>query len=62
MFRIKQRPCSQSCILQKLAKNEQVAWSHLFKGFEFPPATIQKKIAAAAEKAEIELSISDGDE
>ncbi len=42
----------------KLAKDEQVVWIHMVKGFEFPPKTIQKEIATAAKEAEIKLAIA----
>ena len=46
----------------KLAKNKYVSWSNRgLKGFEYPPKAIRQEIVAAAEKAEIDLSVSDED-
>ena len=47
---------------EKLAKNEQVFWSHMVDGFEFPPKAIKEEIATAGKEAEIKLSIAGLDE
>jgi hypothetical protein len=41
----------------RLAVGEQVFWTHLIPGFEFPPETTRKEIEKAAKGARIDLKI-----
>jgi hypothetical protein len=41
--------------LARLAVGEQVFWTHLIRGFEYPPKVMREEIEKAAKEAKIEL-------